>query len=112
MIDVTSDSLRVTDSGVRSISAVWLFSLEHHLDHDYCVNFRSDLSSKVTNVDEIEANFFAASILMPKQFLDELDVDEAVADDEKVAELAKLFDVSRHAMSLRLVNLYEEYVPF
>jgi Zn-dependent peptidase ImmA (M78 family) len=86
--------------------------LEHHVDHDYRVNFRSDLSSTATNVDEIEANFFAASILMPKQFLDDLDADAAVADDEKVAELAKSFDVSRHAMSLRLVNLYEEYAPF
>lgn len=86
--------------------------LEHHVDHDYRINFRSDLSSKATNVDEIEANFFAASILMPKQFLDELAAHEAIADDEKSAELAKLFDVSRHAMSLRLANLYEEFAPF
>ena len=49
---------------------------------------------------------------MPKKFLDDLDAVEALDDDRRVGELAKLFDVSRHAMSLRLVNLYEQYSPY
>jgi Zn-dependent peptidase ImmA (M78 family) len=86
--------------------------LAHHVDHDYRVNYRSDESSKATNVEEIEANFFAASILMPKNLLDELNAIDSVESGERVAYLAKLFDVSQHAMSLRLNNLYGEYAPF
>lgn len=84
----------------------------HHVDHGYRVNFRSDLSSSATNVEEIEANFFAASLLMPKHFLQALNGVEALDDDVKVAELARTFDVSRHAMSLRLVNVYEQHSPY
>lgn len=86
--------------------------LTNHIDRDYRVNFRSDESSKATNVDEIEANFFAASILMPREFLDRDDAISAIDSDSRVAELAKRYDVSRHAMSLRLVNIYEIYTPF
>lgn len=81
--------------------------LNNHVDHNYRINYRSEESSKATNVDEIEANFFAASILMPKRFLDALNAEEALDSDNEVAEFAKQFDVSRHAMSLRLANLYE-----
>lgn len=86
--------------------------LINHVDHNYRTNYRSAESSMATNIDEIEANFFAASILMPRRFLDDLNAVEAVEDDDKVRDLAKFFDVSRHAMSLRLVNLYEQYAPF
>ena len=86
--------------------------LTRHVDRDYRVNFRSDESSKAINVEEIEANFFAASILMPRSFLDQDKAVEAIDSDAKVAELAKRYDVSRHAMSLRLVNIYELYTPF
>jgi Zn-dependent peptidase ImmA (M78 family) len=86
--------------------------LINHVDRNYRINYRSAESSMATNVDEIEANFFAASILMPKQFLNNLDAVEALDDDAQVQELARLFDVSRHAMSLRLANLYEQYAPF
>jgi Zn-dependent peptidase ImmA (M78 family) len=86
--------------------------LINHIDRDYRINFRSDESSLATNVDEIEANFFAASILMPKEFLDHENAVDALDSDRKVAELAKKYDVSRHAMSLRLVNLYSRHSPF
>lgn len=84
----------------------------HHVDHGYRVNFRSELSSSATNVEEIEANFFAASVLMPREFLHAMNALEALDDDTKVAELARAFDVSRHAMSLRLVNVYEQHSPY
>lgn len=86
--------------------------LTNHVDHNYRINYRSKESSKATNVDEIEANFFAASILMPKRFLDELSAYEALDSDSDVAELARGFDVSRHAMSLRLANLYQRFSPY
>ncbi|HEX3422296.1 MAG TPA: ImmA/IrrE family metallo-endopeptidase [Sphingomicrobium sp.] len=84
----------------------------HHVDHNYRLNYRSSESAQATNVEEIEANFFAASLLMPKKFLALLNAIEALDDDKEVEKLAKLFDVSRHAMSLRLVNLYRRYLPY
>jgi Zn-dependent peptidase ImmA (M78 family) len=84
----------------------------NHVDRSYRVNFRSAESSRATNVDEIEANYFAASILMPKHMLDGLSAEEALDNDSQVANLAKQFQVSRLAMSLRLANIYEESTPF
>lgn len=77
-----------------------------HYDRDYRVNYRSAESSQATNVEEIEANFFAASILMPKRFLDRDEAVMALDNDDAVQQLAARYRVSRHAMSLRLVNLY------
>ena len=86
--------------------------ITNHVDRSYRVNFRSAESSQATNVEEIEANYFAASILMPKHMLDELAAEEALDNDAMVADLAREFRVSRLAMSLRLANLYEETTPF
>lgn len=84
----------------------------NHVDRSFRVNYRSVESSQATNVEEIEANHFAASILMPKHMLNERNADEALDSDSMVAELAREFHVSRLAMSLRLANLYEEAAPF
>lgn len=86
--------------------------ITNHVDRSYRVNFRSAESSQATNVEEIEANYFAASILMPKPMLDERSAEEALDNDTMVADLAREFRVSRLAMSLRLANLYEEAIPF
>lgn len=77
-----------------------------HCDRDYRVNYRSEESSQATNVEEIEANFFAATLLMPRPFLDQQDALMALDDDRAVRVLAHQFDVSGHAMSLRLANIY------
>src|SRR5215204_5083184 len=55
--------------------------ISSHLDRDYRINFRSAESSQATNIEEIEANFFAASILMPKLFLDADNAVLALDDD-------------------------------
>lgn len=83
-----------------------------HFDRDYRVNFRSAESTQATNVEEIEANYFAACLLMPKTFLDSDDAISYLDSDEGVAELAKRYNVSRHAMSLRLGNLYRDHLPY
>ncbi len=95
-----------------------------HVDHTYRimphdtgadgprVNFRSDLSSQATDVEEIEANFFAASLLMPRSLLDQASAVLAIDDDRGVKHLANLFDVSAHAMSLRLSNVYRRFAPY
>lgn len=86
--------------------------ITNHIDRSYRVNFRSAESSQATNVEEIEANYFAASILMPKHMLASQGAEEALDSDTLVANLAKQYQVSRLAMSLRLANLYEEATPF
>lgn len=86
--------------------------ISSHVDHNYRVNFRSSESAKATDVDEIEANFFAASLLMPKQFLIAKNSIEALDDDNGVSQLAREFKVSQHAMSLRLANVYRIHSPF
>jgi Zn-dependent peptidase ImmA (M78 family) len=83
-----------------------------HVDHGYRVNYRSELSSQATEVEEIEANFFAASLLMPRSMLDEREAVAALDDDRMVRALAREFEVSQHAMSLRLANIYRQFAPY
>ena len=86
--------------------------MSSHVDHSFRINFRSSESSLAVDIEEIEANFFAASLLMPKQFLHEANATEAVDSDQLVGKLAAMFNVSRHAMSLRIGNVYREHSPF
>ena len=86
--------------------------LHAHSDQGFRVNFRDNESATAAHVDEIEANYFAACLLMPKKFLDEVNAHEAIDDDDGVRRLSKLFEVSQHAMSLRLVNIYARHAPF
>ena len=76
-------------------------------DHAFRVNLRSVESSEGTDVEEIEANFFASRLLMPEAFLQagprttSIDME----DDATVAALAKEYKVSQQAMTLRLARL-------
>jgi Zn-dependent peptidase ImmA (M78 family) len=71
----------------------------------------SQASAAVVDVEEIEANFFAASILMPREFLTR---DHAVRhldieDENAVKGFAKTYGVSTQAMNLRLLNLFGRF---
>jgi Zn-dependent peptidase ImmA (M78 family) len=71
---------------------------------------RDDKSSLALDYQEIEANAFAAELLMPRKLvLRELGntvPEGAVADPTKLLRrLARQFDVSEQAMEFRLVNL-------
>ncbi|MBE7181096.1 MAG: ImmA/IrrE family metallo-endopeptidase [Terriglobus roseus] len=82
-------------------------STDVHHDADFQVNLRSDLSAQGTDPEEIEANYFAACLLMPRSFLEAdpraffMDMEDPTA----VAALARSYGVSAHAMSLRLARL-------
>ncbi len=86
--------------------------ISEHVDHGYRVNFRDQESSLARDVEEIEANFFAASLLMPRTMLDACGAIDALDSDTAVRDLARLFHVSQHAMSLRLANVYRRFTPF
>lgn len=77
------------------------------------VNLRDDVSSLATNQEEIDANAFAAELLMPKgSVLREVEAhsmsrkrDPAAWADRDVEALAERFLVSPQAMAYRLANL-------
>lgn len=79
-----------------------------HVDHAFTIRLRDDVSSQGTNVAEREANFFAASLLMPKEFLKQdlvaaEDVD--ILYDSFLHDLARKYGVSTQALLHRLKNL-------
>jgi Zn-dependent peptidase ImmA (M78 family) len=78
------------------------------VDRAVQARFRSVLSSTGTDTEEIEANLFAAEVLMPREFVAQdlgalSSVD--ILDERAVSELAKRYSVSSQAFILRLVNL-------
>ena len=76
-------------------------------DRDFRVSLRSDESSTGTDVEEVEANFFAASLLMPDSLLlaDPRARTIDLEDADATAALARIFSVSTQAMTLRLARL-------
>lgn len=104
------------------------FTIAHELGHlllhqytaphaDRRMKLRDARSSEGSAQEEIEANQFAAELLMPREWV--LDAvrgrtveyepdegDEEAAFEDLVKELAAKFDVSTHAMTIRLSGLY------
>ena len=84
---------------------------QDHLDWNFSVMRRDSRSSEATDTHEIEANYFAANLLMPKDFV-RRDVaqlagfnGEADLDQNTIRALAKKYLVSEAAMNFRLVSL-------
>jgi Zn-dependent peptidase ImmA (M78 family) len=79
-----------------------------HVDKGFSVKKRDERSAKGVDVEEMEANLFAAELLMPLNFLDH-DLKQVGAldlqDEEKVSQLAQVYRVSNQAMAVRLTNL-------
>lgn len=80
------------------------------VDRPLQVLFRDGLASAGTNKVEIDANAFAAELLMP-QGLTQQAFRDALSrhprdTDRAIRELARDFDVSPQAMTYRLVNLH------
>jgi Zn-dependent peptidase ImmA (M78 family) len=81
---------------------------ELFVDKDYkAMMFRPSSSTPSDKWQEWEANEFAANILMPtkilKEEMEKLEID--YVDDAWIKELAKKFEVSPMAMSIRLSKL-------
>ena len=79
---------------------------EVHVDHNFRVNRRDEESSLAKNPEEIEANRFAAELLMPWSMIHaELTSQVDVEDEEVIRELARRYEVSTQAMTYRVANL-------
>lgn len=96
------------------------FSIAHELGHlllhegklivsSVRLDLRNQISSLGTDKEEIEANRFAAELLMPRNLVQaaaSAKLSEGLPGrDELIAELAREFDVSNEAMGYRLINL-------
>lgn len=82
-----------------------------HVDREL-LRLRDRNSSKGVDPDEVEANSFAALILMPRDFLSaELEQmqDVDLLDDQIIRALARRFRVSEQALNIRLNNLGISY---
>jgi Zn-dependent peptidase ImmA (M78 family) len=83
-----------------------------HIDRGFRVRLRDDVSSQGTDESEREANLFAASLLMPREFLEsDLAGEDFVdlLDDEFLQGIARKYGVSTQALVNRLKNL--GYIP-
>lgn len=75
-----------------------------HVDREFRVRLRSGVSSQGIDKDEMEANRFAAELLMPIESLRQ-DIEErefTFTDDDALWLLAKRYGVSAQAMAFRL----------
>lgn len=71
------------------------------------VHFRAELSNVVPDEREVEANTFAAALLMPAEFVmhDMRDKAISVHDESAIRQLARKYGVSAQALTIRLVEL-------
>jgi len=76
--------------------------VDHHL-----IYFRDSRSAEAIDIREIQANEFAADLLMPERFISPHLKGRTVdlEDDVFLAGLAKRFGVSSQALTFRLLNL-------
>ncbi len=101
------------------------FTIAHELGHHYLhsqsplyvdkvfsVRLRDHVSSEAVNPEEIEANAFAAELLMPsKMIMEDIHAQTNFIDYEKdgldsvLKALASRYEVSEQAMTIRLMNL-------
>ena len=69
------------------------------------LRFRDDVSSEGCDLEEIEANVFAAELLMPEFFILRDIGSLDIWDDESIQRLAREYDVSLQSLAYRLSNL-------
>ena len=78
-----------------------------HVDRNFSVMFRSTMPSTAHDIFEVEANVFAAELLMPEAFLeaDTASMELDIEDGRQLSELAGKYQVSVQAITYRLMNL-------
>lgn len=79
-----------------------------HLDREFRMRLRSEVSSHGTDLAEQEANFFAASLLMPRSFIErDLENEDSfdLIDDDRIHALSRKYRVSTQALAIRLKTL-------
>ncbi len=85
------------------------------VDKIFAVKLRDHIASEAIDKDEIEANAFAAELLMPSKLIRQdfvqiyqsrvLDYEDGDELDKAIKLLADKYNVSKQAMNIRLINL-------
>lgn len=93
----------------HELGHMWMHDEQHpvHVDRGFPVRRRDARSSRAVDVYEMEANGFAAELLMPAAML-ERDLkgkDPDYDDDELTRRLANRYKVSLQAMAVRLATV-------
>jgi Zn-dependent peptidase ImmA (M78 family) len=80
---------------------------ESYVDRGFSVYFRDEKSATAEDLAEMQANQFAADLLMPRVMLESIlkgrEVD--LEDGDQLERVAKRFEVSTQALTFRLINL-------
>ena len=78
-----------------------------YIDKGYRVNFRDLEAGSGTKQEEIDANVFAAALLMPAEWVSEAFKQQPfdLTEDDGLEKLADKFEVSTQAMTYRLIKL-------
>ena len=79
-----------------------------HADTGFKIRFRANREYDGSVAEEIEANQFAAEVLMPTDILlartEELDIEYVPANERAIESLAREFMVSKQALQIRLTD--------
>jgi len=76
-----------------------------HVDHELQIRLRDSVSSQGVDESEMEANLFAAELLMPLAFM-QADVDNNdLLENDWIERLARKYKVSAQALLIRLSSL-------
>ena len=80
---------------------------QSYVDRSFRVNRRDEVSSQATDAEEIEANRFAAELLMPYEMIKEdlRTYRPDIEDEDELRELADRYGVSLQALTLRIRNV-------
>ena len=75
-----------------------------YVDRSFRINRRDEVSSQATDAEEIEANRFAAELLMPYDLIKEdlMKYRPDIEDEDELRELADRYRVSLQALTLRI----------
>jgi Zn-dependent peptidase ImmA (M78 family) len=80
---------------------------QFHVDEKFPIGLRNEVSSLAVDEKEIEANQFAAELLMPSDLIAK-DIEELPSDietEDAISRLARHYQVSIQAMTIRLSTL-------
>ena len=79
------------------------------VDRSFRINRRDEVSSQATDAEEIEANRFAAELLMPYNMIkkDLMTYRPDIEDEAELRTLADRYGVSLQALTLRIRSVFE-----
>ena len=106
-INEKQHSNRQRFSIAHEIAHLILHEGDTYIDKGYRVHFRDLESGSGTKFEEMEANAFAAALLMPAKWVRDAFRQQPfeLTEDDSLELLAKKFEVSTQAMTYRLMNL-------